>query len=83
MVEVESKLIIKDLDDLLLFEINERVKSYMHTAKEDYLKFEETDIEIMKMDKKSLEECFSIGPQGIINNLKSKLDFLIELSGKE
>jgi len=82
-MNIETKLTISDLEDLLLLEINERVKKYFIVSKEEYSHFKESDIELMKIDRETLNEGFNVNSEAIVINLKSKLDFLIKLAEED
>ena len=83
-MKIERNLKIADLDDLLLIEINERVKSTIYRLKND-LDIDENDLKLLEIDKNSIDEVFreiSSSRQMFAENLVNKIDYIIETQQK-
>lgn len=77
-MKVEYELEIKSIDELLILEINHRVSKAvksLHSANG----LTSAQFKELEADKNSLEklEVF-IGAQALVNNLKEKIDFILE-----
>lgn len=83
-IKIERNLKIEDLDELLLIEINERVKSAIKMLKKGS-PIDENDIKCLEIDKNSVNDVFQeIGSirKMFAKNLVDKIDYIIEKQGK-
>lgn len=78
-MDIEYKLEVKTMNHLLLLEINNRVKIALGLVKKGS-KVRKVDLEILKIDKSSLENSKRDFGHGLImaNNLISKIDYILK-----
>lgn len=94
-IETNGNLEIKDIGALLLIEINERVNNalkklkdvryYKGSDKEKFKKFDDADLKVLELDKKSLEYykgSIRNASSNYASNLSDKIDYILE-SAKE
>lgn len=78
----ETNIEIKGIDGLLLFEINDRIKHHINQLNKG-LKLEKKDIELLKIDKDTLENRFGTRAPAMAYNLKKKAILLIKIAEEE
>lgn len=77
---------IQRLDEILVLDIKQRVEELFEDIQyyiKEKSKYEipELTIEILKIDKESLEKCSTSRSEGMVENLQKKIEFLIKYSG--
>lgn len=77
-MKFEKHLEINNLQDLLLLEIHDKVTYNLDRLKRDK-EISKIDMDIMRIDKESLDEIIRTIPKSkIAVNLKKKIDYIIK-----